>query len=291
MSSKTTEIMYAAIQSDDLLYSGRQLIEFANAVYKEKNRTTLIKFFYEQLNQWAFSSVRSVFGSLLEDNKSNYFICDEKDSVKIFLGLRIPRQTSTVKSINQIRTFGEFILSNFASPVGECISEASLKEILHYLDEKHNFSTKVFSSRKSYFIRMNNSNKDYNSECLTRKNMDGTDVINHFFLYHMKEKNSISPEAVLFHELGHALHAKRFGGIDKLPNDIIERLQDICFPEIKTLDSETQNELFADVLGIGLMYQTPYEKYDVYKDTVSENHKKIFKIMVEKIMEDIYAGL
>jgi hypothetical protein len=134
---------------------------------------------------------------------------------------------------------------------------------------------------------MNNSNKDYNSECLTAKNMDGTDVINHFFLYHMKEKDSISPEAVLFHELGHALHAKHFGGIDKLPNNIIEILQDLCFPEIKTLDSEIQNELFADVLGIGLMYQTPYEKYDVFKGNLSKNQKKSLKIIVEKIIETI----
>jgi hypothetical protein len=285
MSSRISEIMYSAIISDDLLYSGSQLIEFANAVYKEKNRTMLIKIFYEQLNQWAFSSV---FGSLLvEDNKSNYFICDEKNSVKMFLGLRIPKQMSTVKSINEIRAFGEFILSNFARPVGECISESSLKEILHYLDEEYNFSTKVFSNKKSYFIRMNNSNKDYNSECLTAKNIDGTDVINHFFLYHMKEKDSISPEAVFFHELGHAIHAKCFGGIDKLPKNIIEILQNLCFSKIKTLDSEIQNELFADVLGIGLMYQTPYEKYDVFKDNLSKNQKKALKIMVEKIIETI----
>jgi hypothetical protein len=284
MSSSITEIMYSAIISDDLIYSGTQLIEFANAVYKEKNRATLIKFFYEQLNQWAFSSV---FASSIASNKSNCFICDEKNSVKMFLGLRTPKQMSTVKSINEIRAFGEFILLNFTHPVGECISESSLKEILHYLDEEYNFSTKVFSDRKSYFIRMNNSNKDYNSECLTAKNIDGTDVINHFFLYHMKEKDSISPEAVLFHELGHALHAKCFGGIDKLPNNIIEILQDICFPEIKTLVTEIQNELFADVLSIGLMYQTPYEKYDVFKDNLSKNQKKVLKIMVEKIIEII----
>jgi hypothetical protein len=283
MPSRITEIMYSAIISNDLLYSGSQLIEFANAVYKEKNRATLINFFYEQLNQWAFSSV---FASSMEGNKSNYFICDEKNSVKMFLGLRIPKQTSTVKSINEIRAFGEFILLNFTHPVGECISESSLIEILHYLDEEYNFSTKVFPKRKSYFIRMDDSNKDYNSECLTAKSMDGTDVINHFF-YHMKEKDTISPEAVFFHELGHALHAKRFGDIDKLPNNIIEILQNLCFPEIKTLDSEIQNELFADVLGIGLVYQTPYEKYDVFKDNISKNQKKALKTIVEKIIETI----
>ena len=47
MSSETTEIMYSAIISEDLLHSGRELIDFANDVYKEKNRNTLINFFYE----------------------------------------------------------------------------------------------------------------------------------------------------------------------------------------------------------------------------------------------------
>jgi hypothetical protein len=284
MSSDTTEIMYSAIISEDLLHSGHKLIEFVNAVYKEKNRTTLINFFYEQLYQWAFSSVLSYS---IQGNKDNYFICDKKDSVKMFLGLRTPPQTTTVKSINEIRAFGEFILSNFANPIGECITESSLKEIIHYLDEEYNFSTKVFSNRKSYFIIINNSNKNYDSECLTAKSRDGKDVINHFFLYHMTEKNSISPEAVLFHELGHALHAKRFGGIEKLPDNIIEILQDLCFPKFKTLDYSIQNELFADVLGTGLMYQTPYEKYDVLKENTSKNQKEALKNLVRKIIETI----
>jgi hypothetical protein len=274
--------MYSAIISEDLIHSGHQLIKFADAVYKEKNRGTLIKFFYEQLNQWAFSSV---FGSLIGGNKNNYFICEEKDSVKLFLGLRAPKQTSTVKSINEIRAFGEFILSNYINPVGECISESSLKEILHYLDEEYNFSAKIFSNRKSYFIRINNSNKEYNSECLTAKDKDGSNIVNHFFLYHMKEKKSISPEAVLFHELGHAVHFKVFGNTDCLPDSIIELLQDICFPEIKTLDNSIQNELFADVFSIGLMYKSPYEKYDVYKENISKTQKEALKIMVRNIIE------
>jgi hypothetical protein len=284
MSSNTIEIMYSAIISNDLLYSGNQLIEFANAVYKEKNRATLVNLFYEQLGQWAFNSV---FDCLLGGNQSNYFICDDENSVKMFLGLRAPKQTSTVKSINKIKAFGEFILSNFTHSIGDCISESSLKEILNYLDDKYNFSTKVFSKKMSYFIRMNYSNKYYNSECLTATNVDGTDVTNHFFLYSMKEKDSINPEAVLFHELGHALHAKYFGGLVKLPNEIIELLQDLCFPKINTLDSDIQNELFADVLSVGLMYQTPFEKYDVYKDSISENHKIVFKTMVEKIIKTL----
>ena len=80
----------------------------------------------------------------------------------------------------------------------------------------------------------------------------------------MKEKNSSNPVAVLFHELGHALHAQYSGDIGKVPSDMINKLYDLCFPAIKQLDDATQCELFADVL-LGLMYQTPYD-YDFYKE-------------------------
>jgi hypothetical protein len=81
----------------------------------------------------------------------------------------------------------------------------------------------------------------------------------------MKKKDSITPEAVLFHELGHALHARRFGDVAKVPDDIIELLQNPCFPNFKQMDPMEQSEFFADVLSVGLMYQTPYEKHDIYK--------------------------
>jgi len=281
MTSEIYDIMYSAIISTDLLHSGQQLINFANAVYKEKNRATILNHFYEQLHLWAFNSIT---GDLLNKN-NNYFICNELNSVKMFLGLRIPAKTSTVKSINGIRAFGEYVLLKYIKPIGKCISEDSLKDILEYLDKEYNFSMKVFSNKKACFIRINNSHKDYNSECLTARVED--DIINHFFLYHMKEKRSITPEAVLFHELGHALHAKRFNGIKKLPENIIEILQDICFPTIKSLDTYTQNELFADVLRIGLMYQTPFEKFNLFKEKINKTQQRLFKVLVEKIIETL----
>jgi len=280
MSSKIYDIMNSAIISTDLLHSGQQLIHFADAVYKEKNRSTIINHFYEQLYLWAFSSLNGVF-----TNKKNYFICDELNSVKMFLGLRIPVKTSTVKSINGIRAFGEYVLLNYTKPIGKCISETSLKDILQYLDKEYNFSTKVFSDRKSYFIIIKNSHKEYNSECLIAKSKD--DIINYFFLYHMNKKESINPEAVLFHELGHALHAKRFRGLEKLPKNIIEILHDICFPDIKSLDVSTQNEMFADVLSIGLMYQTPFDKYNLFKEHINRTQQKMLKMLVKELIDTL----
>ena len=283
MSSNVYDTMNSLVLSSDLLLSGQLLIDFANAAYKEKNKATLVKHFYERLYQGAFIEYR--FGDLLNGKLKNYFICDEENAARMYMALLIPAETSTVKTINGIRTFGEFILSNFTKPVGECISESSLEDILQYLDNEYSFSSKVFSNEKAAFIRMHNSHKIYNSECLTLGK--GKNIINHFFLYHMKKKDSIKPEVVLFHELGHALQAKRFGDVSKVPDNIIDILT-LWFPDLKQLNAAKQSELFADVLGFGLMYQTPYEKYlDDSYEKIHPDDKKSFKMLVEKIIENI----
>ncbi|MFP3041484.1 hypothetical protein LQZ19_06635 [Treponema primitia] len=176
--------------------------------------------------------------------------------------------------------------SNYKQPVGECISKSSLKTILKYLDEKYSFSSKIFPSGQAFFIRMPYSHKIYNSECATPINEENRDP--HFFLYHMKEKGpgEINPEAVLFHELGHAIHARYFGDVSKVPDDIIDNLQKLCFPRLKQDEAAKQSELFADVLSVGLMYQTPYEKYDVYKE-VHPDDKMAFKALVENLLKNI----
>ena len=44
--------------------------------------------------------------------------------------------------------------------------------------------------------------------------------------------------------------------------------------------------MFADVISVGLMYQTPYEKYNVYKE-IHPSDKEAFKKLVEKIIESL----
>ena len=284
MSSIVYDITNSLIFSTDLLLSGQLLIEFANAVFKEKNRTTIVNKFYETLFQWGFNEY--MLYDLPNNGKRKYFICDEKNAARMYVALSIPGKTSTVKTLNGIKAFGEFILSHYTRPVGECISETSLVDILQYLEKEFLFASKVFSNRKAAFIRIHNSHIECNSQCLTMGN--GKEVLNHFFLYHMKRKDSPNPEEVLFHELGHALHARCFGDVSKVPDDIIDMLHDLCFPHLRESNAAEQCELFADVLGLGLAYQTPYEKYygDSYK-IIHQDDKKAFKMLVEKIMKDL----
>jgi hypothetical protein len=45
----------------------------------------------------------------------------------------------------------------------------------------------------------------------------------------------------------------------------------------------TKCEVFADILGVGLMCQTPFERYDFFKQIHSDD-KAAFKLIVEKLL-------
>jgi len=282
MSTKTYELMNLIFQENDLVNCGYLLVEFANIAYKDKNRATIVKKFYERLYNWLIN--KFYFYSLLDSEKKNYFICDSNTGANRYLALFTPEKTSAAKSLNNIIKFGENLILQFTKPIGKLITESSIENILQFLEKEYLFTSKVFSKSEAIFILINNSHKIYNSECLILNNDEYNR--NLFFLYHMKKKKSISPEAVFFHELGHALHAQYSGDVKKVPDDIINFLQVLCFPRLKQVDNEEQSELFADVLSVGLMYQTPYEKFDSYK-TIHQNDKKEFKNIVEKIIESL----
>jgi len=157
---------------------------------------------------------------------------------------------------------------------------------MDYLDEKYRFSEKVFSKQKAAFILMPCSHHLYNSECLIAGT--GTDAILHLLLYHMRsqERSVPKPEAVFFHELGHVLHARCYSTIEKVPDNIIDLLQQICFPGIKKISTSDQCEVFADVLSVGLMYQTPFEKYDFFS-AIHPDDKAAFKKISETLLDQL----
>ena len=282
MSISAYTVIESLLKKPDLENFGKILIDFANNVYKVKNRSTILKQFYEQLISWSINKLH--FYNFLDGQKFNYLICDESRAAMYYLNLFIPEFTSTVKTIKELKIYGESLLSKFIKPVGKSISANSLENIMQFLDKEYNFSSKVFSKAEAVFLILHNTNTIYNSECLCLN--DNKFNRNLFFLYHMKKKKSISPEAVLFHELGHALHAQYSGDVKNVPDNIIDILQDLCFPKIKQITKEEQSELFADVLGVGLMYQTPYEKMDHYNE-IHHSDKKAFKTIVEKIIETL----
>jgi len=279
MSSNAYEILNSLVFCPDLLECGQKIIDFSNVAYKEKNRNTIVDHFYEQLYQWAFCHY-------MFNNRDigEYIICKENNVVNMFLAIRMPKKKSAVKTIMEIKAFGEFIISNYRKPVGECISEKSLENVLTFLEKEYLYCSKIFSNNNAIFMIIHNTHKIYNSECTV--GVKDNNISNYFFLYHMKEKKSISPETVLFHELGHAIHTKAFGDISIIPENIIDILHNIGFPKIKELNIENQREIFADVLSVGLMFKSPFSKYDIYNE-IDPKVKELFNELALLLLENI----
>ncbi|MDI3311212.1 MAG: hypothetical protein QJR05_07265 [Thermoanaerobacterium sp.] len=274
----------AIINCNDLLTCGDLLIDFAESALLEKNKATIIKYFYERLRYYTLFDY--VFDNVINDSNSQYSIYEGSNAVGKYIVLTIPEQGSPVKTLKSIKTFGNEILSDFKKPIGKGITKVKIEEIMHYLDEKYSFSNKVFANRKAMFIILNYSHKKYNSQCLVM-NYD-TGVVQHLFLYNMKSnsKNTPTPEAVFFHELGHALHARYMGNIKIMPEKIIQFLKELCMPTIDLLEANQQREVFADILSVGMMYDSPFSKYDPFS-YIHKNDKEVFKMLVEKMLDTI----
>ncbi len=275
--------MNEALYCRDLPQFGKKLIEFVDAALVEKNKATIVKNFYERLTQATILDY--AFSGVIDENKTQYIIYEEQDAVGKLIYLTRPSYTSPVKTLSALRNYGEYIISQYKPPIGKQISFEMVKEILQYLDSKYEFTDKIFSSKKAMICIIDYSHTKFNSECLIFNSDEG--LVQHFLIYHMKnDKDDTSPEAVFFHELGHALHAKCYGNTDSVPTPILSFLKDLCFQRINELTLREQVEVFADVISVGLMYDSPFEKFETFP-SMHANDKKVFKILVEKMLSRI----
>ena len=264
------------VEFNDLVDCGHKLIEFADNTMKASNRATLIKYFYERLYQNALT--RYTF------NRSGdmfYYICEKNEAIGMCLLCSIGGKQTPVKSLIKIKEAGNHIITDYREPVGENISKSTILEILEHLDTKYSFSKKVFNRKPLIYAVIPNSHIEFNSLCA----VTSSNTIPIVFLYHMKvnDMNIVNPIAVFFHELGHVLHACFANTPNQVPDNILDYLQKLCFPSIKDAPCSTQCEIFADVLSVGLMQDTKYEEYSLFKSFHS-NDKKAFKILAEQLL-------
>jgi hypothetical protein len=258
---------------------GQIMIDFYDAAIVKKNRATIVKDFYEQINSFAW--VDYVF----DDDNPNYIIYQDARATALYIALRLPPMSSPVKSLNAIRDLGHQIIAKFCDPIGKIISQRQISLIMKYLDEEYSFSSKVFSDKKAAFLILDSSNLEFDSECFV--GISGKKIIQHLFLYHMKSNDDkITPEGVLFHELGHALQARYSGSISVVPENIVNLFSETVFPTYKSLSQNEQCEVFADALSMGLMFNSPFSEHDPFLP-IDKDGKEFFNLLVRKLLSRI----
>lgn len=272
------ELMNSVFESEDLLFVADRLVEFTEKALKEKNRDTIVKHFYERLTQHA------MYDYIFDETEEDYVVYEKESAVLKFLCLSLPSQKSPVKTLREIQKFAMELKDNFCEPIGDKIKKETIQEIMEYLNSKYEFANKVFRDRRAIMCLLDYSNKKYNSECLVLEK-SGI-VIQNLFLYHTNKSSNVHPIAVFFHELGHALHARYSGSLSIIPEQIIFFLKNLCMPKIEELSDADKAEVLADIFGIGLMFNSPFDEYDFFKE-IHVKDKEMFNRLIVKMMENM----
>ena len=129
------------------------------------------------------------------------------------------------------------------------------------------------------------SHKEVSSHCLVQFTERGIEL--HIFIYHTiaDPKFDVQPEYVFFHELGHALYVRCTGGFDI--QDEMKKIFKRYFPKgLEIYSAEQQSDVIADILAMGMMYDSPYEKIDPFEHIYQEDKqafKQLFEEMIRKL--------
>lgn len=270
---KLDEFLY---KNNDLLSFAGNLTTLAHTIETDKNKRTILKHFYaDYINTIGL-------GYLYDIHEKDILIYETVKAVEKFIYLTIPRLSTPLKTIAALKEYGQYITNTFCAPIGKVISKNAILEIMAYLNDKFDYSNKIFGKDKPMIIVLNYSNISCNSQYFLCTSSNGALHV-HFGLYHMKDEGKIDPEAVFFHELGHAIHYKYTKGDNEIPKELLEILKHNGFPTIYDAGKYKQREVLADVLSMGMMYSSPFEKNDPFKE-IPDSSRELYQTIVQKIL-------
>ena len=266
------------LSSDNILSCANALLDFVQQVRKEEDPKTLVDYLYEALRVNLAFGPCGAFG-----NNMRYCVLDGVDAINAYLFSTMPRNTRSVAStLSAIEEYAHNLLSDFSAPVGPVIASDSVTSIVEYLNKEYDFCRKVFGDQTGRFIILNSTHKEMDASFAVQPNMRGQIPL--FFLYaHREECKDLSPESVLFHELGHAIHLLLTGDFDVIPSQLICDLEALCFPGIASAPVSDQRELLAEVFSVGLMRGSPFQQFDGF-DYMEEIVKDVFSRAVKVLL-------
>ncbi len=245
-----------------------ELLGFTSLDQKIKN-CKVKKIFIDNkhiINKW--SKGEGSFCFLKEKAINNYFY-----SILSICGYYAPDIC-----LEQMNRVANIIVNNFyKDDIPNVISQEKLEEILSYLDNKYEFLEKF---NPFIYSIIEYKSKNYDSLLGVRRFPDKGEFEYNIFLFDVKDNKS--PVYIFFHELGHYIHSNITNGKLYIPEDIILKLKDNGI-NIENMEEYQKNDFFADILAIGLMYGSPYEKEDPFFKT-KEKNKNLFKDIVNKLL-------
>jgi len=270
-----------AVSCSDLLEYGEKVIAFSDFALEScrnsNQRKRILDLFYSRLAIMAS-------GDMFNQNDDAYSISEDINAVRKYMLFSRPAYTTPLKTLKSFQEYGREISETIVPPQGKVISVQRIHSIMEYLDNEYNFSKKVFNVRKPVFAILDYSKTDYNSESALFQTPEG--MIAHFFLFHMKKdaEPRVTPEAVFFHELCHALHFKYTNGKINISDEIMIDLIRYGFAAIVDCSPEEQAEILADVLSVAMMKGSIFEKYNPFPQ-IHDDDVNGFKQILLKLLK------
>lgn len=257
---------------DNIVDQAIDVMTFAKARPAEISDRTRLKHYYDQM-----ASI-SAIPWLCKASENKYAILEAAEAVGWYFTQIGPKAGTPRKTMQALSDFSERVLSEFSEPKGNVVSVTQLQEALGYLEERYRFLERVFGKECPVFSIINNSSRIYNALCCIGDSPHGTQTS--IFLY---AATGISPEAVLFHELGHCFHIRLTGSKNVIPVEILEYLAQYGFETLATVSAKERCEIFADILSIGMMYDSPFEGADPFT-SIAETDKKAYHELVKNLI-------
>jgi hypothetical protein len=273
--------LYEAASCRNLLKYSDLLVDFAKSALQEKNRKALVDLFYDQ----AYQLLKSRLLNNLFEPK-DYEIISGGHAANCYSALALPIKTSPVKTLKRLVEYGEASRGTFKRPSKTALDKNQLAEILAYMDAEHSIFENVFGGKTPLFLLLDYSHAVYNNELLLLEAGSGIPFC--FLICNLRKDavNEISPEAVFFHELGHAVHVNYAGSPDVFPKEVLAFLKQNGFFMIESVPHEDVKEIIADILSIGMMFDTPYESLiSPTFQKIDQNHKRAYRIMATEMIK------
>lgn len=268
--SSSNDLIWDLLNAADLISAGKALKKI-DAFLSEN--TADRSAFCKKLARTLTERVSSLMGCLMFESE-RYAVYPPAFSIPLYLtanGLALGGVRNTVQHIRKLM---DYVDASIVAPSGNCLTKERAERVLQVLTAK--FPYFDVTGKPLNILLIDNSDRIYNSQCGVNSAADDCIIL----MFHMKD-NTLSPEYVFLHELGHALQIALTGSPETVPGEFITFHQ-LLGNQLEQGDAGAP-DLFADTFAMAVMRGTelsscdPFELSDALKDVIERFITGLFR--------------
>lgn len=280
------ELMNQVIYCNNIEDGMRRLIELTTILEKERYTSKLLDCFYERIRE-PFLMLCN-FGFDLTKKESQYCIESRTVALSLYVVLTIPKRKKPQQTLKELQNYAYEKLALCKTGRDNQVTKKVIEDILQYMDEKYQYSEKVFrsSKRKVAFLLLDIEHINHTSECVAFKSEEELYFAFFFYMFNKEEQEKRNAVMEVFLMLSMALIIKYTKDCNKIPEEILQLHKDTCLPKFEELDIHTQDNNLAELLSSGLMYKSPFQEYDT-NDYIDEDIKILCNLVASRMLETL----